>query len=169
MRWNNARSMSSGLSIDDMKTWGLTGTHPDRHIAPEVAARAGGPQKGADCIGDWATPKDGTQRDKSLSTHIPTSSARKGYQPNASLKDQLNARIRYARLLQTAFALYEAKDAWTGRASRPLAFPRSCRGASGWGAISSCSTHTWVSQRFVVTSSPSHTLNVASRSDFAVM
>ena len=108
-----ARSMSSGLSIDDMKTWGLTGTHPDRHIAPEVTARAGWPQKAADCIGDWATPKDGTQRDKSLSTHIPTSSARKGYQPNASLKDQLNARIRYARLLQTAFALYEAKQAVT--------------------------------------------------------
>ena len=105
-----ARSMSSGLSMDDMQTWGLTGTHPDRHIAPEVTARAKWPQKAADCIGDWATPKDGTPREKKLSTHIPTGSARKGYHANATLKEQLNARIRYARLLQTAFSLYEAKQ-----------------------------------------------------------
>ena len=76
----------------------------------EVTARAKWPQKAADCIGDWATPKDGTPREKKLSTHIPTGSARKGYHANATLKEQLNARIRYARLLQTAFSLYEAKQ-----------------------------------------------------------
>jgi hypothetical protein len=72
---------------------GLTGTYVSRHLAPRAAQ--------ADILGDWAT-QSGASADPAKRV-APRRSARDAYTPNSTLKEQVEARTRFARMMQAAF------------------------------------------------------------------
>ena len=53
--------------------------------------------------GDWALSKGGAPKGRVAGGR----SARVAYHPNFTLKEQLNARVRYVRMMQAAFRLYQ--------------------------------------------------------------
>jgi hypothetical protein len=100
---NAARSMSTGLSLDEMQEAKWSGNHADRHISAEATSRARWPEKEASVMGDWAVSKEGAPKGRTAGGR----SARQAYHPNVSLKEQINARLRYVRMMQAAFGLYQ--------------------------------------------------------------
>ena len=100
---NAARGMSTGLSLDEMKEARWSGDHADRHISAEATSRARWPEKEASVTGDWALSKEGAPKGRTAGGR----SARVAYHPNFTLKEQINARVRYVRMMQAAFGLYQ--------------------------------------------------------------
>jgi hypothetical protein len=100
---NAARSMTTGLSLDEMQEAKWSGNHADRHISAEATSRARWPEKEASVMGDWAVSKEGAPKGRTAGGR----SARQAYHPNFSLKEQINARLRYVRMMQAAFGLYQ--------------------------------------------------------------
>ena len=80
-----------------------SGNHADRHISAEATSRAKWPEKEASVTGDWALSKGGAPKGRVAGGR----SARVAYHPNFTLKEQLNARVRYVRMMQAAFRLYQ--------------------------------------------------------------
>ena len=100
-------SMSIGKDRDWLQERRLSGTHSERHVQAVVTAKAGWPDgpKGqihADALGDWAPPPGSqpTGRGK-------PKGSRALYVPNSSLKTQMEARARFAYLMQAAFSLWD--------------------------------------------------------------
>ena len=95
----------SGKSAAELQAAGLTGTHVSRHLAEVVAwAHWGDTAKGAaqaDVLGDWAT-QSGASADPAKHS-AARRSARDSYTPNSTLKEQVEARTRFARMMQAAF------------------------------------------------------------------
>jgi hypothetical protein len=106
----DARVKACGFPLVKLKAMGVGGTHWWRKLGAEVVGRArwgdtAAGAKQADAIGDWATPKS-AKFAPPQSKAGAKSTREKVYQPNHSMKEQVEARLRYARLLQTAFAVY---------------------------------------------------------------
>jgi hypothetical protein len=92
-------SQATGIPPSELAATNLSGTHKDRHVPAVVAELAGWTKsdegtRQADILGDWTTP--GGKK----------ASRRTSYIPNSSLKEQVEARTRYLRLMQAAFARF---------------------------------------------------------------
>ena len=96
----DVRANYTGKSIDELKELNLSGTHVERHMV-DVLANCRWPGGQADVLGDWA------QTAGAPASRPARKSSRSVYQPNASMKEQVEARLRFARMLQTAFAYYQ--------------------------------------------------------------
>ena len=102
-------AFTTGLAPGRLAEVNLSGTHADRHIAAEVTSLAKWPSRQADITGDWRSPSDGSDASAAASKGkaVAKQSTREStYSPNASMKDQIEARTRYARMMQTAFKVY---------------------------------------------------------------
>ena len=95
----------SGKSAAELQAAGLTGTHVSRHLAEVVAwAHWGDTAKGAaqaDVLGDWAI-QSGASADPAKQS-AARRSARDSYTPNSTLKERVEARTRFARMMQAVF------------------------------------------------------------------
>ena len=102
----------TGRSESELKASGLTGTHVSRHLAETVKwAQWDATPKGAaqaDILGDWATQSGASADPSKQASSRP--SARKSYKPNSTLKEQVEARSRFARLLQAAFTRFGTEN-----------------------------------------------------------
>ena len=99
----DVRSMWSGLSIQELRDAKLSGTHVERHMV-DVLKNPNWPAEEADVMGDWTPPKDPGQPAPPAGAR--RKSSRSAYTPNSTVKQQVEARLRFARMLQTAFKHY---------------------------------------------------------------
>jgi hypothetical protein len=109
-----ARAMACGFKDDHatFEAMGFSTAYPDRKIGPTCTklARWSGPlgEKFANIIGDWADPKEsGDARSKKKAK--PSAGSRANYMVNATVKEQIEARTYFARMMQVAFKCYLAK------------------------------------------------------------
>ena len=110
----DARAMACGFKDDHAKfeAMGHLTAYPDRKIGPTVTklARWSGDlgEKFANIIGDWADPADEGVQPKKKKV-APSTSSRSNYMTNATVKEQIEARTYFARMMQVAFREYKAK------------------------------------------------------------
>jgi hypothetical protein len=103
----HASEAATGRSLEEQKEDGTSGTHLVRKLVGETTAIAGWPEAQADRLGDWATPADpGDDPKKKPAKKAALSTRAKFYKPKHTMREQIEARTRWALMLQTAYKIF---------------------------------------------------------------
>ena len=107
----NATEMATGRSREQQMADGTSGTHYSRKLCGETTAMINWPGKQSDTLGDWRTPAD--PNDPSATRKVAARPKRKAvstrvlaYQPKHTMREQIEARTRWALAMQKAYEVY---------------------------------------------------------------
>ena len=113
---SHVRSLSVGMDEAELKSRNLTGTHPDRHDAPEASGQLQWPAPEVDALGDWAPKKEVPTRSSRSGRKLAGANARSRagcYKPNAIRGDIIKSRSRWIAAARAFIAHAGGYDALT--------------------------------------------------------
>ena len=125
-----ARAAVSGVSEAQLAADKISGTHPDRHVGPEVGARLAWPVREIDVLGDWAhndKPTGGRPPRKAAKAR-PSSSTT--YHPRSSKEEAVATRKRFSDAARAFIERAGGYEALTAETSWHDIIPRVSPGAA---------------------------------------